>query len=235
MRKPLVLTAALVASLALVAGSFGVAGAHEGRGHALGRPVHVEATFAYLDGTTKALIGDRGEITGVDAESLTLLRADDVEVSVGISAETCIKVDGQAATWEDLLVGEHAAAISEASSVGGLDALVIRSGVPLARPDDPSCGLFEGAYHADGTATFKDGTTADFAWDKGRITGLAPRRIRIERPDGESVVAAVDGSTHICGAGSFRRLNLGEPVWIISLKVDQEPGLLARIIHRIRR
>ena len=235
MRKPLLKLAALVATVAIAAGSVGVAGAHEGRGRTLGPIVHVEATFAYLDGTTKALIGDRGEITAVDADSLTLLRADAVEVTVAISAETCIKVDGQQATWEDLTVGERAAAISQADAAGGLTALVIRSGLPLARPDDPACGLFEGAYHADGTATFKDGTTQELAWDKGRISGLAPHRIRIERLDGASVVAAVDARTHVCGARSYRQLNLGEAVWMISLKVDGDPDhLVARIIHVVR-
>jgi hypothetical protein len=228
----------VAAALVVAAGSIGVAGAHEGRGHALGPIVHVDATFAYLDGTTKALVGDRGSITAVDADSLTLVRADGVEVMVGITAETCIKVDGQVATWEDLVVGARATTISQADAAGGLAALVIRSGIPFARPDDPSCGLFEGAYHADGVVTFKDGTTAEFAWDKGRISGLGPHRIRIERLDGASVAAAVDRLTHVCGARSYRHLKLGQLVWIVSEKVTgdpaQEPLLLARVIHVVR-
>lgn len=235
MRKKLSTLIVVAAALAMVVGTAGLASAHH-RDRPLPRPVHVEATFSYLDGTTKALIGDRGQITAVDADSLTLLRPDDVEVTVGLSAETCIRVDGQEATWEDLTVGDPALAISQPSAAGGLAGLAIHSGDPLLfRPDRPGCGLFEGAFHGEGTATFANGDTAALAWDKGRISGLAPHLIRIERLDGASVTAAVDRRTHVCGARSFRALHLGEPVWMISLQVNGDPSdLVALVIHRIR-
>lgn len=235
MRKPLTIVLAVFAVFPVIASSFGVAGAHRGRDH-LARPVHVEATVAYLDGSTRFLIGDRGEITAVDATSLTLLRPDEVSVTLALTDQTCIRVDRKEATWEDLAVGEQAAAISEFDAAGVLTALVVRSGNPWFKPDRPNCSVFEGAYHADGTATFKDGTTKDYAWDRGRISGLAPHRIRIERLDGQSVSAEVDRHTLVFGARSYRALNLGEPVWMISEKVGGDPdALLAKIIRRIRR
>lgn len=228
MRKTLRVVLVLVATLAVAAGSLGIAEAHRGR-HVLHRPIHFEARFSYLDGTVRALIGDRGLITAVSATSLTLMRPDDVEVTVAIDDGTCIR-EG---SWENLEVGERVGTISEPDSVGVLHALVIRSGWDRWRPDEPTCGLFEGAYHADGVALFADGGTQAFVWDRGHVSGLAPRRIRIERLDGESVVAAVDLRTHVC-PGTYRELHLGEPIWMLSVPVDHDPGLVARIIHRIR-
>lgn len=233
MRRTLSILTGVVVALAMVAP--GVAQAHRGGHHPLLHPVHVEATFQYLDGTALAVIGDRGLITAVDATSLTLVRRDEVEVTVALSDRTCILVDGQPATWEALVVGEKVGAISQLDSTGGQHALVIRSGHPWFRPDRPNCGLFEGAYHADGTALFANGESFEYAWDKGRISGITPHRFRIERLDGESVTAAVNGRTHVFGARSYRALNLGEPVWVISLKLGGDPdALLARVINRIR-
>lgn len=235
MRKPLTIVAAAAVVLAVTAGTIGVAGAHRGKPH-LTRPVHVEATFAYLDGSTRFFVGDRGEITAVDATSLTILRADEVSVTVTLSNSTCIRVDGEPATWEDLTVGEPAGVLSAPNPANGLSALVVRSGHPWFKPDRDRCGLFEGAYHADGTATFKDGSTKDYAWDRGRVSGITPRRIRIERLDGASVTAEVNRHTLVFGVRSYRNLNLGEPVWMISEKVGGDPDdLLAKIIRRIRR
>jgi hypothetical protein len=233
MRRTFSTLVVVVASLALVAP--GVAQAHRGHHHPLLHPVHVEGTFVYEDGSSRALVGDRGEITAIDDVSLTLTRPDDVLVTIARTDGTCVRLRGRESTWEDLTVGLRIAAISEPASAGGLAGLVIRAGTPLFRPDLPSCGLFVGAVHGDGTATFVDGTMNDYAWDRGRITGIAPRRIRILRADDVSVTAAVDRRTVVCGVRSYRALNLGEPVWMVSLKVHGDPeDLVARIIHRIR-
>jgi hypothetical protein len=205
-----------------------VAEAHRGP-HPFHRPIHFDATFSYLDGTTRALIGDRGSITAVSETSLTLVRADDVEVTASIDDGTCIR-EG---SWEQLEVGERVAVVSETSSVGMLHALVIRIGWDRWHPDEPSCGLLGGAYHADGVALFAGGATVEFDWDRGLVSGLAPRRFRIERLDGTPVTAAVDRRTHVF-PGSYRSLHLREPVWMLSVPIDEDPGLLARFIHRIR-
>ncbi len=234
MRRPFTIALVVLGALALVASSFGMAGAHRGSDH-LERPVHVEARVAYLDGAVRGLFGDRGEITAVDATSVTILRPDEVSVTLALTERTCIRVGGRSTTWEALTVGENAAAISEFDDAGVQTALVVRSGHPWFKPDRPHCNVFEGAYHADGTATFEDGTTKDYAWDRGRISGLSPHRIRIERLDGESVTAQVNRQTIVVGARSYRALNLGEPVWMISEKVGGDPEqLLAKIIRRIR-
>jgi hypothetical protein len=229
------LSVLVVFATALAIGSTGVAQAHRGRHHRIERPVHVEATVQYLDGTSRAMTGDRGEITAIAFDSLTLVRPDAVEVTVGLTDTTCYHVDGLVSTWDRLVVGDSVATLSEQSSTGGLVALSVRAGTPLFLPDQPGCGLFQGAFHADETVTFVDGETAEWARDKGRISGIAPRLIRIERADGAQVVAAVDRHTAVRGVRSYRELNLGEPVWLLSLKVNGDPNdLLALLIRRIR-
>jgi hypothetical protein len=228
MRRTLRVVFVLVATLAVGAGTLGVAEAHRGP-HPFHRPIHFDATFSYLDGSTRALIGDRGSITAVSGTSLTLVRPDGVEVTVAIDDGTCIR-EG---SWELLEVGERAAVVSEMSSIGTQHALVIRTGWDRWHPDEPACGLLAGAYHADGVALFSGGGTVAFAWDRGHVSGLAPRRIRIHRLDGTPVTAAVDRWTHVF-PGSYRSLHLREPVWMLSVPIDEDPGLLARFIHRIR-
>ena len=234
MRKMLSVLVAI--GTALTIASPGVAQAHRGRHHPIERPVHFEATVQYLDGTSRAMTGDRGQITAIAADSLTLVRPDNVEVTLGLSNTTCYHVDGLPSTWDQLAVGDRVATLAEASSTGGLFATSVRAGVPLFLPGQPGCGLFHGAFHADQTNLFVDGSTNAWSRDKGRITAIAPRLIRIHRPDGGNVIAAVDAHTAVRGVRSYRALNLGEPVWIISLKVNGDPSdLLALLIRRIRR
>ena len=234
MRRTLSVAVALGVATALIAP--GAALAHRRHHHRWAHPVHVEATFTYEDGTARALVGDRGGITAIDDAALTLVRPDDVEVTVARTDDICVRLRGRLATWEDLAVGMRIAAIAEPSAAGGLAGLVIHAGTPMFVPPLPNCGLFVGAVHGDGTATYVEGTTRAFSWDRGRITGLGVHRIRIHRPDGVGVTAEVDRLTAVRGVRSYRALHLGDPVWMISVKVDGDPAhLLARLIQRIHR
>jgi hypothetical protein len=92
--------------------------------------------------------------------------------------------------------------------------------------------------HGDITDTLSDGSSLERAWDRGRITGLAPRWIRILRPDGVSVVSHPTNETRVIGVSSYWRLRLGWKVAITSIKHDDPQGgvtLLALRIHVHRR
>ena len=74
--------------------------------------------------------------------------------------------------------------------------------------------------------------------DRGVITALAPYWIRIARADNVSVIAHRTRETRVVNVASYYRLHLGEPVTIVSLKVQDDQGLpklLALVIRAHRR
>jgi hypothetical protein len=199
------------------------------RGHVF--RVHSVATYLYLSGGTQTFTADHGTLTSLDDTSIVVTRADGVMITLAASANTCVHVDGLPAALQNLVLGQDVTAVSDA---GGAQALSIRAGRPKIKRGEPGCGLFEGAVHGDITDTMSDGTTRDLAWDRGRISGLAPDQIRILRPDDVTVVAQVTRDTKVVGASSFWRLRLGEHVSIISAKQADSTNNVTLVAIAIR-
>ena len=193
--------------------------------------VHSVATYTFLDGDPKTYVADEGKITAVDDTSISLIRRDDVTVTLAASAETCTHVDGLPASLKNLVLGQDVTVVSDAT---GVQALSIRAGHPKIKRGEPGCGLLRGAVHGDITDTMSDGSTRDRAWDRGRISGLAPGWIRILRPDGVEVVSHPTAETRVIGAASYFRLRLGEKVSIMSIKEQDSHGGVTLIAARIR-
>ena len=159
----------------------------------------------------------------MDDASISLLRRDGQTVTLAASATTCTHVDGLPATLQNLVLGQDVTVVSDAT---GTQALSIRAGHPKIKAGEPGCGLFRGAVHGDISDTMSDGSARERAWDRGRISGLAPGWIRILRPDNVSVVSHPTGGTKVIGVSSYWRLRLGEKVADLVLKqVDPQGGV----------
>jgi hypothetical protein len=194
--------------------------------------VHSAGTFAYEDGSSVTYLWDEGELTAVSDASISIERADGVVLIIAASdATTCVRVDGLEAHLINLVVGQRAAVVSDAT---GAQALAIHVGRPHRDTDEEGCGLLRGAVHGDITDQLSDGTTRQRSWDRGRITLLAAHRIRIERADGVSVTSIRTRATHVVNAPGYRRLRLGEPVTVVSLVATDPQGQAKLFALRIR-
>jgi hypothetical protein len=213
-----------------IAGLLVASPAAEARGDHVFR-VHSVTTYTYMNGGTQTFTADHGALTSLDDMSIGVTRADNVIVTLAVSANTCVHVDGLPATLRNLVLGQDVVAVSDAS---GTQALSIRAGHPKIRRGEPGCGLTQGAIHGDITETLSDGTTRNLASDRGRISGLAPDQIRILRPDNVTVVAQTTRDTRVVGARSYWRLRLGEHVSIVSLKQFDTTGTVTLVALTIR-
>ena len=193
--------------------------------------VHSVATYTFLGADPKTYVLDEGEISDVGDTSISLVRRDGVMVTLAASADTCTHVDGLPATLANLVLGQDVTVVSDAT---GTQALSIRAGHPKIKRGEPGCGLLRGAVHGDIADTMSDGSARQRAWDRGRISGLAPGWIRILRPDDVAVVSHPTKDTRVIGAPSYWRLRLGERVSIMSI-VEQDPhGGVMLVAARIR-
>lgn len=193
-------------------------------------PVHSEGTFTYLNAGSRAFLKDHGELTAVGETTITILRADGVEVTPTTSEKTCVFVDGLPAQLGNLVLGQDTTAVSDPSGA----VLSIRAGRPKVRRDQPGCGLLNAAVHGDIVDTYADGSTRERSWDRGRISALTPFRFRILRPDGVSVVARVTRETEVVGAAGYLRLRLGQRVTVVSVKETGGSGEVRLIALVIR-
>jgi hypothetical protein len=213
-----------------------IAGLIAGAAPATARGVHVSrvhsvGTYTFLETDPVTYTWDAGKITAIDDTSISLVRRDDVSVTLAASADTCTHVDGLPATLQNLVLGQDVTVVSDAK---GTQALSIRAGHPKIKRGEPGCRLLRGAVHGDISDTMSDGSTRERAWDRGRITGLAPRWIRILRADGASVVSHPTRDTEVIGVSSYWRLRLGWKVTIMSLKDESSQGGVTLHAVRIR-
>jgi hypothetical protein len=192
--------------------------------------VHSVATYTFLATDPQTYVWDEGEITAIDDASVSLIRRDGVTVTLA-AANACTHVDGLPATLQNLVLGQD---VTVASDATGSQALSIRAGHPKIKRGEPGCGLFQGAVHGDVTDTMSDGTTRVRAWDRGRITGLAPGWIRILRLDDVTVVSHPTDDTRVIGVRDYWRLRLGDKVAIMSIVQEDPLGGVSLIAARIR-
>ena len=128
--------------------------------------VHADGTWTFEDGRTESHTADYGVITSVGAGSITVTRPDHQQVAVALPDDTCVRVGGVPATVDDLHPLMRAVVLSLRADDGSLFSMAVRTGVPLIRPLQPTCGIFAGWVHAEVTVTYRDGSTRSFTFDR---------------------------------------------------------------------
>ncbi|MGH2597384.1 MAG: hypothetical protein ACRDH7_15690 [Actinomycetota bacterium] len=129
-------------------------------------PVHADGTWTFEDGRVESHTADFGVITSVGGGSITVIRPDRQQVTVALPDTTCVRVGGMPATLDDLHPYMRAIVLSLRADDGSLSALAVRTGVPLIRPLQPTCGIFAGWVHGVVTVRYRDGSTRTFTFDR---------------------------------------------------------------------
>ncbi len=91
----------------------------------LGRIVRGDATLLKKDGTTMTVHFERGEITSVNASSVTVKGADGVSTTFSIGSDTRVRSQGKAIEAGSLKSGDRVLAVGTASG-SSYNALLIR-------------------------------------------------------------------------------------------------------------
>jgi hypothetical protein len=224
-----------------ISGDQATAAARDANGP-LARVAHAEGTWTQLDGTTRDLSADIGEITSVKGGTVSLKRGDGISVSVPTTDSTCVRNNGGPATVADLVTGERAGIVQENGS-----AVAIRAGDPkaigangtsspseLAPAADSSgakgaesagCHVMLGFVHGDVSVTLVDGSTKQVQIDRGMITALPGSSVTLLRRDGKTVSASFDYSTRValdCNPASASDLRVGQVAMVVSQSGNAE-------------
>ena len=145
-------------------------------------PVHADGTWTFDDGRVESHTVDFGVITSVGGGSITVIRPDRQQVTVALPDNTCVRVGGMPGTLDDLHPTMRAIVLGLRADDGSLSALAVRTGVPLIRPLQPTCGIFEGWVHGVVTVTYRDGSTRTFSFDRTPPASTPPSGRYVLRP-----------------------------------------------------
>ncbi len=137
-------------------------------------PVHADGTWTFEDGRVESHTADLGVITSVGGGSITVIRPDRQQITVALPDDTCVRVGGVPGTVDDLHPFMRAIVLSLRADDGSLSALAVRTGVPLIRPLQPTCGIFAGWVHGVVTVTYRDGSTRTFTFDRTPAPSTQP-------------------------------------------------------------
>jgi hypothetical protein len=164
-------------SVSLVLGLTAATASATVRQPALPGAVHADGTWTFEDGRTESHAADYGVISSVGGGSITVIRPDRQQVTVALPADTCVRVSGMPGTLDDLHPYMRAVLLSLRADDGSLSALAVRTGVPLIRPLQPTCGIFAGWVHGVVAVTYRDGSTRTFTFDRtpGPVDGPEPK------------------------------------------------------------
>ena len=164
--------------------------------------VHAVGQITYKDGSDQTWNWDRGRITKLTDSSVTLTRRDKQEVSFAITDKTVVRNDGGSYQLSDLHVGLAATVLSQDGN-----ALIIRNirgdGAPSGA--DQSAIEGPGAKSVTGTvdATYVDGSTKSFEYDRGRITKLDNGSLTIVRADKKELTFSYDPALPVWSKGKL--------------------------------
>lgn len=128
--------------------------------------VHADGTWTFQDGRTESHTADYGAISSVGDGSISVIRPDRQQVTISLPDDTCVRVGGMPGTLDDLHPFMRAIVLSVRADDGSLSALAVRTGVPLIRPLQPTCGIFAGWVHGVVVVTYRDGSTRTFTFDR---------------------------------------------------------------------
>lgn len=155
--------------------------------------VHAVGTVTYKDGSRQTWDWDRGKISALSSDSISLTRRDKQVVSFAITGQTKVRNDGASYTLANLQVGQVATVISQDGN-----AVIIRNIRGDGAPSGADQSAIEGpAYQAvDGTidAQYVDGSQQTFDFARGMIVSLADGSLTIVRPDKQQVTYTFDQS-----------------------------------------
>jgi Domain of unknown function (DUF5666) len=226
MSKRITLLVAIV--FALAAGS--AFAADQIRGPFAGA-VHAVGSLTDKSGNPINVIWDRGKITSLSDSSITLTRRDKAQVSFAITSDTAVRNDGATYHLSDLKTGLVATVVSQ-----GGTAEVIRNIRGEGAPSGADQSEFEGpaakAITGSVAATYYDGTSQTFDYNRGRIQSVGNGQLTIMRADKQSVSFTYDSSTLVREGdgkvGSVDDLKVGEGAMFFS-----QGGLLklVRCVH----
>lgn len=169
--------------------------------------VHAVGSITYRDAAQKTWTWDRGGITALSADSITLTRRDQVQVTFAITADTVVRNDGATYHLSDLKTGLAVTVISQNGN-----ALIIRnirgdgapSGADQSAIEGPGAGSVTGTIDAQ----YGDGTHQSFDYNHGRITQLGSGQLTVKRADGQQVSFTYDDSTVVkSGDGTSESVN----------------------------
>lgn len=164
--------------------------------------VHAVGQITYKDGSEQSWNWDRGRITALSATSITLTRRDKQQVSFGITDKTVVRNDGGSYTLSDLHAGLAATVLSQDGN-----ALIVRNIRGDGAPSGADQSAIEGpaAKSVTGTvdATYVDGSTKSFEYDRGRITKLDAGSLTIMRADKKTVTFTYDPALPVWSKGKL--------------------------------
>lgn len=164
--------------------------------------VHAVGQITYKDGSEQSWNWDRGRITALSSTSITLTRRDKQQVSFAITDKTLVRNDGGSYTLADLKVGLAATVLSQDGN-----AVIIRNIRGDGAPSGADQSAIEGpaAKSVTGTvdATYVDGSTKSFEYDRGRITKLDNGTLTIVRADKKTLDFTYDPSLPVWSKGKL--------------------------------
>jgi hypothetical protein len=215
MRRSIAALCGVLAAMVLAAGPVSAAPAGTSPGILAGA-VHGVGTWSYADGSGRTFTADYGRITGLGPARIRIHRPDGVTVVVAWDRATCVRRNGRPALRRSLRLGMRAVTIAESRPGGSLRADAVRAGTPLVRPDDPGCGLLQGAVHGDPLVTYRDGSTRRFGWDRGDVSEVTDSDLSLHRADGATVTVAYDDHTVVTGGETMAGVDAGDRVTVVS-------------------
>lgn len=162
--------------------------------------VHAVGTITYKGGGEKTWNWDRGRITSLSDSSITLTRRDKQQVTFTITSSTLVRNDGASYAFGDLRVGLAATVISQdgnATIIRDLRGDGAPSGADQSAIDGPAKSSVTGSVDA----TYVDGSSQTFEYDRGRITDLSDGSLTVQRQDGKSLTFSFDSSLPVWEKG----------------------------------
>ena len=193
--------------------------------------VHAVGSLSDKSGNPISITWDRGKITSLSDTSITLTRRDKAQVSFAITADTAVRNDGGTYHLSDLKTGLVATVVSQSGN-----AEVIRNIRGDGAPSGADQSEFEGpaakAITGSVAATYFDGTSQTFDYNRGRIQSVGNGQLTIVRADKQSVSFTYDSTTLVREGdgtvGSVDDLKVGEGAMFFS-----QGGLLklVRCVH----
>ena len=223
----------LMGSLVAIILALGIAAAPAGattRQPVLAGAVHADGTWMYADGHTESHTADYGLITAVGGGTITVVRPDLQRVTVALPSDSCVRIDGMSGTVDDLHTRMRAVVLSLKADDGSLSAMAVRAGTPLLLPFQPTCGIFDGAVHADVPITYRDGSTRSFTWDRGTVTSTDGDQVVVQHADGSAAQAAIGQDTRVYGGYSLA--GLGHQAVVVAERIAGE--LIANTIRVVK-
>jgi hypothetical protein len=181
--------------------------------------VHAVGSLSDKSGNGISVTWDRGKITSLSDTSITLTRRDKQQVSFAITSTTAVRNDGGTYHLADLKTGLVATVVSQSGN-----AVVIRNIRGEGAPSGADQSAFEGpaAKGITGTvaATYYDGSTQSFDYNRGRIQSVGNGSLTLMRADHQTVTLSYDSSTLVRERGgeigSVDDLEVGEGAMFFS-------------------